>query len=577
MSEKSKVEELKLQSQLLRGTLAESLKSNSDQFTDDELQLIKFHGMYQQDDRDLRGERRKAGLDKAYSLMIRCNIPAGLLSSQQYLGLDNIADKFANGSLRITTRQSIQFHGVLKQEIKQTIAEINTQLITTLAACGDVQRNVMASIAPIDRPIYHQIKAVAKEVTRELLPKTNAYHEIWLDGEKVTEDVPEIEDFYGNAYLPRKFKTGITIAGENGIDVYSYDAGLIAIPDSKGDLDGFNVLAGGGLGMSHGRENTFAQLAYELGFVAPENGVEALKVIGSIYRDFGNREDRKQARLKYLIAEKGAEWFVEEFRRRAPFELQLSKNFDLPIQYDDFLGPRDQGNGLISYGIFVQNGRIVDAENCRMRTAIRTLIERFNPGIVLTPQQSILLTNLSPESIPEVEKVLQAHGVDLADGMSGIRRYSMACPAMPTCGLAVAESERAITQVLAQFESLLQTFGLEDEPIGFRMTGCPNGCARPYTADIALVGRRPGIYHLFVGGRLAGDTLADLFAGDVKIEEVVEVLRPLIKQWATDRVGDEGLGEFYQRVHRNTEKKRRQLTGKETPTLPLIQLGAIEA
>ena len=574
----SKVEKAKVAGKLLRGTIDEVLNDTAqDSFEHDDLQLLKFHGTYQQDDRDLRAERRKEGLGKAFSFMIRIALPGGVVSNSQYLDLDRMADEFANGSIRITTRQAVQFHGVIKGELRETMRQINKSMMTTLAACGDVCRNVMASAAPFIDDVYTQIRKTSEEISVDLRPATRAYYDIWIDGKK--QELPgETEPFYGETYLPRKYKVGVTLAGENQIDVYSYDAGLIGFAEN-GKLVGYNVVAGGGLGMSHGRPNTFAQIADEVGFVAVENGVEAVRIVCSIYRDFGNRNDRKQARLKYLINEKGVQWFREEFAKRAGFEIQPSRK--LPnVGIEDWLGPHKQDDENWFYGVFVENGRIIDNDRTRCRSAFRKIMQQTGCDAVFTAQQSILFSNLKESQVAELEAILKEFDVPTVDTLSNAKRYSMACPAMPTCGLAVAESERVSADVVGAVETKLAELGLADVPLTIRMTGCPNGCARPYTADIAFVGRRPGVYHLFVGGRLAGDRMADLYAGDVKVEDAVEVLTPLLEKFAADRTADEGLGDFYQRIL-DRDSPRRRVTGKEQQTLetvaPLVQIGVANA
>jgi sulfite reductase beta subunit-like hemoprotein len=573
----SKVETAKKASQLLRGTIDETLKDPSiDCFSEDDLQLLKFHGSYQQDDRDLRKSRRAEGLGKAYSFMIRIALPGGRLTAEQYLDLDRMADEFANGSIRITTRQAVQFHGILKGELRETMRQINAAMMTTLAACGDVNRNVMACSPPFANDIYTQIQKTTEEVAKDLAPATKAYYEIWVDGER--QHLPEEkEPFYGETYLPRKYKVGVTVAGDNQIDIYSYDAGLIGIVKDDA-LVGYNVVAGGGLGMSHGRPNTFAQIADEIGHVAVADGVAAVRTVASIYRDFGNRSDRKQARLKYLINSKGIEWFREEFNRRAGDEgFEVHPWHEMPeIKQNDWLGKHKQSDDKWFYGVFVHNGRIIDNENTKVRSAFRKIVSDLGCAATLTSQQSILFRDLDESQVPKLESILREFDVPLVEEISNALRYAMACPAMPTCGLAVAESERVSADVIGEVESKLSELGLAEVPLTIRMTGCPNGCARPYTADIAFVGRRPGIYHLFVGGRLEGDRMADLYAGDVKIEEAIETLTPLLKKFASDRKPDEGLGDFYQRLL-GRDTPRRRVTGKEESTFdavqPLVQIG----
>lgn len=571
-TEPTKVEIAKQDSQLLRGTIDETLKNAEIEcFGENDLQLLKFHGSYQQDDRDLRKSRRAEGLGKAYSYMLRVVLPAGQVTNSQYLDLDRMADEFANGSIRITTRQAVQFHGVIKGDLRETIRQINESLMTTLAACGDVCRNVMATAPPLKDPIHSKIRETAHEVAAELRPATNAYHEIWVDGERQLtsqESNSETEPLYGETYLPRKYKVGVTVQGDNQLDIYSYDAGLIGIVED-GVLVGWNVVAGGGLGMSHGRPNTFAQLADKIGFVAVENGVAATRVIATIYRDFGNRFDRKQARLKYLIDKMGIEAFRDEFKQRCEFDVQSSR--EIPeITNEDWMGKHEQGDGKFFYGVFVENGRIKDTNDVKVRTAFLKIIQQLGCSVTLTAQQSILFNDLTESQVTELEAILIEHQVPLLHAISNARRYSMACPAMPTCGLAVSESERVMPDLITQIENRLAEMGLDDIPLTIRMTGCPNGCSRPYTADIAFVGRRPGVYHLFVGGRLAGDRMADLYAADVKIEEAIETLMPLLTKFAANRNPGEGLGDFYQRILERTESRRR-VTGKETPTFDEVQ------
>jgi sulfite reductase (ferredoxin) len=435
----------------------------------------------------------------------------------------------------------------------------------------------MACAAPLADPIHAQIRQTARDVAVDLRPATKAYYEIWIEGESIV-NTKEEEPFYGETYLPRKYKVGVTVQGDNQIDVYSYDAGLIGIVE-EGQLVGYNVLAGGGLGMSHVRANTFAQIADKIGFISVADGVAAMRVIASIYRDFGNRNDRKQARLKYLIDTMGAEKFIAEFKSRADFDVQPWREIPVP-QIQDWMGPHQQDDEHWFYGVFVENGRIKDDENMKMKTAFVKIAKQLNCSMTLTAQQSILFNGLTKDQVPQLESILQEHNVPLVNEISNARRYSMACPAMPTCGLAVAEAERVAPDFITEIETRLAALGLEDAKLTIRMTGCPNGCARPYTADIAFVGRRPGIYHLFVGGRLAGDRMADLYAADVKIEEAIEVLTPLLIQYAANRRPEEGLGDFYQRLLERSEPRRR-VTGKEDSTFEtlepkLVQLGAAE-
>jgi sulfite reductase (ferredoxin) len=567
----SKVEVAKRNSRRLRGTIAETLASDATHFEHDDIQLLKFHGTYQQDSRDERRGREAAGAEKAYSFMVRVAIPAGAITADQYLGLERIADQHANGTLRVTTRQGFQFHGVLKGDLKATIAGVNQELLTTISACGDVERNVMGCSAPLADADHAAVREVAEAVAADLRPGSRAYHEIWLDGEKQVSSEEE-EPFYGDRYLPRKFKSAVGLSIDNCVDIYSQDVGLLAIV-SDGRVQGFNLLVGGGLGMTHNKADTTARLAQPLGFVPTAHGVEAVRLVASIFRDHGNRSDRRHARLKYLIAEWGIDRFREEFQRRASFP--VTPPVPLPsLPYHDHLGRHRQPDGRWFYGVFIQSGRIVDSPEIGLKTALHEIVTRFRPGVRLTAQQNLLLTDLDLESVQQVESVLRRHGVTPAQDLSAARRFSMACPALPTCGLAVAESERVIPTVLDQFEAELESLGLREVPLTIRMTGCPNGCARPYTADLAFVGRSLDLYNVYVGGGLAGDRLVDLYRADVHQDELLPALRPLLARWASERQGGEGLGDFYQRIVGHASR-RVAVTGREQPTFDLVQLQVV--
>jgi sulfite reductase beta subunit-like hemoprotein len=566
MSKDSKVEQAKRQSRHLRGTIAEALRTDVTHFEGDDVTLLKFHGTYQQDDRDAR-KRRDESAEKAYAFMVRVALPAGALDADQYLALEEVADRWANATLRVTTRQGFQFHGVLKRGLKETIAEVNRRLMTTLAACGDVSRNVMGCPAPVADEAHAAVRAVARGIAEQLRPASKAYHEIWLDGEKQVST--EEEPFYGDAYLPRKFKTGVALSTDNCVDIWSQDVGLVAVVEGRSVL-GFNVLVGGGLGMTHHKADTAARLAQPLGFVAVEHAVEAAQTVAAIFRDHGNRADRRHARLKYLLAEWGMDRFRAEFERRAGFVLHPA--VELPaLPYHDHLGRHRQPDGRWFYGVFIQSGRITDTGTHRLKTALHEIVARFRPGVRLTGQQNVLLTDLDDLAARSVETILRQHGVTPASELSAARRFSMACPALPTCGLAVAESERAIPGLLDRFEAELSALGLRDEPLTIRMTGCPNGCARPYTADIAFVGRSLGLYNVYVGGGLGGDRVVDLFRADVRAEELLEAVRPLLVRWAAERGQGEGLSDFYQRLVGRTER-RTSITGREEPTADLVAL-----
>ncbi len=560
----SKVEVAKRNGRHLRGTIADTLSSDATHFGPDDVSLLKFHGTYQQDSRDERRQREMAGEEKAYSFMVRVAIPAGAVTAEQYLQLEDIADRYANGTLRVTTRQGFQFHGVLKGNLKAAIAAINDELLTTISACGDVQRNVMGCSAPLADTDHAVVRHVAEALARELRPSSRAYHEIWLDGEKQRSSEEE-EPFYGDRYLPRKFKTAVGLSIDNCVDIYSQDVGLLAVV-TDGRIHGFNLLVGGGLGMTHNKGDTAARLAEPLGFVPAPNGVEAVRIVAAIFRDHGNRADRRHARLKYLLADWGIERFRDEFQRRASFPL-LPAVILPPIPFHDHLGRHRQPDGWFFYGVFIQSGRVEG----KVKAALHEIITRYRPGIRLTGQQNLLLTDLDADGVLAVEQILREHHVAPPQELSAARRFSMACPALPTCGLAVAESERVIPEILDRFEAELEELGLRDAPLTIRMTGCPNGCARPYTADLAFVGRSLDLYNVYVGGGLAGDRLVDLYRADVPTGELLTVVQPLLARWAAERQGDEGLGDFYQRIIARPTR-RIAVTGRETPTFDLVQL-----
>jgi len=567
----SSVETAKRNSRFLRGTIAQILAGTEESFEHDDMQLLKFHGSYQQDDRDARAAARKTGAGKKWIFMIRAKIPGGVLTADQYLALDALAERVThNQSLRITTRQGLQFHGVIKGNLKETIRAINEACATTLGACGDVCRNVMAIPAPSADPGIQAARAFAQQIAAELAPHTRAYHELWLDGEKVDTGAasdegkaPEaVEPLYRDLYLPRKFKVGIALPDDNSVDVHSHDVGLIALVEG-GRVKGVNVLVGGGFGMTHGKANTFARLGTPLGSIEADNVVAACRLIAEIFRDTGDRSDRRHARLKYVIEERGIDWFREEFQRRASFELKPWVDIG-QVRFKDHLGAHSQDNGTKYYGAHVANGRIIDGERAAYKTAFRRIVEELQPGVVLTPTQDILFTDLSEAGVDRVRAILDEHNVDRPETMTAVRRFALACPALPTCGLALSESERVAPGIVDDFETELKRLGLENEPIAIRMTGCPNGCARPYSADIAIVGRMKGKYDLYVGGSIHGDRLVDHYLELIPEAELVTAMRPLLEEWKENRTEGEGLGDYYQRAH-GQGRQRITLSGVKDP------------
>ncbi len=537
--ERSGVEVIKTESNGLRGRLAEELATDSDHFQEREKQLIKFHGIYQQDDRD----NRKGG--KAYSFLIRSRIPGGRLTAEQYLVHEDLADRFGNGTLRITTRQDFQLHGILKGNLKETIRTVNEALITTLGACGDVVRNVMYSPAPVAKPYEREIERIALRISDQLLPRTRAYHEIWIDGEPVVngkEHVEPVDPLYRDAYLPRKFKIGVAYPGDNSIDVYTQDVGLIALVE--GDrLIGFNVLVGGGLGMTHKKPETFPRLADPVGFVTPEEVERVVEEIVLIQRDHGDRVNRKNARLKYLVHRWGIDRFRRELESRLGYALKPVAPTP-PLELELYLGWHTYGDDRWYLGLSVENGRIQDAGERRLKAGLNAVIRRFRPGIGLTPSQDIILTGFRKADQEAVEDILRAYGVALESELSSARKYAMACPALPTCPLAIAEAERVLPGVIDDLERELSALGLDGEKLSVRMTGCPNGCARPYVADIGIVGRSLDQYTLFLGGRLDGTRLNRVYRDLVPLRDLVPTLRPILNLFKQHREAGESFGDF---------------------------------
>lgn len=537
-------EALKASNPILSGTISQTLADPSkDRFSEDDYEFLKFHGIYQQDDRD----KRKTG--KQYIYMVRTRLPGGVLHPSVYAAFDQLSSQYANNTLRITTRQGFQFHGVTKGSLGKFMKGLNDGMATTLAACGDVTRNVTAAPTPATSPLVDEIQRQAAIVSDALLPKTRAYHQIWVEGAelKLTEEDAHFADpLYGRTYLPRKFKVAFAIPPLNDINIFTNDCGFIAIIED-GRLAGYNLTAGGGMGMSHGNTHTYPRLADVIGFIKPEQVIETAKGVVTIHRDFGDRTNRKHARLKYVIQERGVAWFRAELENRLGFELEPARPFEFTRQ-GDLYGWHEQFDGKHFLGLFVENGRIKDAGDYRLKTGLRRVVELFRPELRLTPSQNILLINIHTKDKDPITRLLAQHGVAVEHQASVLRRASMACPALPTCGLALAESERAMPDVLSRLERLLAEVGLPDEEIIIRMTGCPNGCARPYTAELALVGRAPGKYALFLGGNESSTRLARLYKEVVKNEDLAGELRPLFVRFARERLGAERFGDFCQRV-----------------------------
>lgn len=547
---RSRNEHIKEASRQLRGTIADAL---GDQVTggipEDDQQLVKFHGTYLQDDRDLRGERTKKKLEKAYSFMIRVRIPGGVVSPAQWLALDKIAGDYANGTLRLTTRQTFQFHGVIKSNMRSTMQAIDAALLDTLAACGDVNRNVLATSNTHLSPAHAEALELARDLSAHLLPRTGAYREIWIDGEQVAhrDDAPgaEEEPIYGQHYLPRKFKTVVAVPPDNDVDIFAQDLGFIAIVED-GRIAGWNVTVGGGMGMTHGEPETFPRTADILGFCRPEAAVDVAEKVLTVQRDWGNRENRKRARLKYTIEDRGIAAFRGEVERRLGFELEAPR----PFQFErtgDHLGWRKGPNGRWHLGLFVENGRIADRPGHTLRSALREIAESHKGELICTANQNVIIASATAAEKRKIDTILKRHGVAVATS-SGLRRNSMACVALPTCGLALAESERYLPKLVSRIEPLLEQVGLANDDIVIRMTGCPNGCARPFLAEIGLVGRGPETYNLYLGAAFDGSRLSKLYAEDVREDAIVALLGPLFARYAAERKAGERFGDFVIRI-----------------------------
>jgi len=540
-------EGLKAASNFLRGSISKEIADTSTgAISDDSGQLTKFHGLYLQDDRDLRKERNRLKLEKAYSFMLRVRLPGGRCTPQQYLALDRLADECANGSLRLTTRQTFQFHGVVKGHLKPLIRGMHQVMLDSIAACGDVNRNVMAPANPERSPVHQQVYELAKNFSDFALPKTRAYHEIWIEDELVAGGEPEVEPMYGPTYLPRKFKTGFAVPPSNDVDVYSQDLGFIAIVEN-GQLVGFNVAVGGGMGISHGNPDTFPRLADVIGFITPDQVNATGHAVITAQRDYGDRTNRKHARLKYTIEDRGIAWFKAEVESRTGFAFAPARPFTFTTIADDY-GWHRAIDGTSFHMMFILSGRIKDTETVKLRTALREIAQVHTGDFRLTPSQNLSISGVTDAQRPIIEGILAKYGLSETHKQSGLRLNALSCVALPTCGLALAESERALPGLLDKFETVLEEAGLRHDAISLRVTGCPNGCARPFLAEIGLVGKGPNKYALYLGAKYDGTRLNKLFAPSVSLEDSVTLLTPIIKRYAVERQPGEGFGDFCART-----------------------------
>ncbi len=546
-------EGIKARSNLLRGTILDGLKDPlTGAISQEDTQLTKFHGTYQQDDRDLRQERLAQKLEPLYSFMIRVRVPGGVCTPRQWLELDRLATSHANGTLRLTTRQAFQFHGVLKRNLRDTIYQINQSLLDTLAACGDVNRNVMCGVVPERSDLHAQAYGATVAIADRLLPRTGAYHEIWLGRQRVGSGDPEQEPLYGETYLPRKFKIAVAVPPRNDVDVYSNDLGFIAIEDGAGGLAGFNVCVGGGLGRTHGEEETYPRLADVIGFCSPGQVADVAEQVVTIQRDYGNRQNRKRARFKYTIDDRGLDWFCEELHRRLGWKLGAANAFQFDHNGDDYGWERGQ-DGLWYCTLFIENGRIADRPDYPLMTGLRRLAETLDKQgrgeLRLTGNQNLCIAALSDADRQTVEALLSEQGIGPSGtNESALRRASMACVALPTCGLAMAEAERYLPHLVTRLDEIMATNGLAEDPVMVRMTGCPNGCGRPYLGEIGLVGKSPGHYQLWLGASHQGDRLNQLYRDSVNEEELLAILTLMIGRYAAERHAGERFGDFVVRV-----------------------------
>jgi sulfite reductase beta subunit-like hemoprotein len=544
----SKVEGIKEESRYLRGTIAEELAQDTEKFSGDNTQLLKFHGTYQQHNRDARTPEEKKALAKFNIFMVRTAVPGGALTAEQYLAHDRLVDELGNGTLRITSRQGLQTHHVVKKDLQKAIQIINDCGASTKGACGDVVRNICATPVPLDTPPHRAVQELAQEFRKHFVAKSHAYTEIWLNGEKMAAPQEEpVEPIYGKHYLPRKFKIGMIVPPSNDIDIHSHDMGLVPhFPN--GEVEGYTFLVGGGFGMNHTKDDTFPTLSIPLFYVPKDKAVAAAIAVITAQRDHGNREDRQHARLRYLIRERGIEWFRAEVESRLDFKPEDPKEFELG-SVADRLGWHEQGDGKLFCCVYVQDGRIKDGEEGNYKSGFREIAETFGFPVRLTANCDILFHDIDPSQKQGVDEILARHRIPHADGFTEARKTCMACVALPTCGLALAESERALPGLMEAIDTVLRELDLQDEPLLIRMTGCPNGCARPYNADIAFVGRRMDEYAFFVGGSHRGDRMAKMYLHTVRLEDIPSEVRKLLVEFKESRNPAETFTDYWGRTH----------------------------
>lgn len=540
--ELSEVEKLKYDSDYLRGTLQESLENPiTGAISDGDTQISKFHGIYQQWDRDLDKERKKQKLEPAFSFLIRLRMPGGKFTPGQWLKMDELSEKYANGTLKLTTRQTFQLHGVLKKNLKQTIKEMNDSLMDTIAACGDVNRNVMSHANPAESPFHTEVIQMAEKISEHLLPNTAAYHEIWLDKKLIADSKKDIEPIYGDRYLPRKFKIAVIIPPYNDSDVFSQDLGFIAIVE-KEKIVGYNVVVGGGLGSTFGMPETYPRLGNVIGFCAVEKVVDVAEKVILVQRDNGNRQNRKQARLKYTIDRLGVETFKSELEKYLGYNLEKERAYKLDRNGDNYGWKKGTDNKWhLTY--FVEGGRVKNSGTRQLKTAIREIAKVIDGDFIMTGNQNLIVAGVSAAVKKKVDTLLKKYGVS-PEEISGLRKNSIACVALPTCPLSFAEAERYLPTLISKIDEILSEHDLGKEEIVIRMTGCPNGCGRPYMAEIGLIGKSPGYYNLYLGGNFNGTRLNTLYKQTISEEEILHELRPIIADFAENRTKGEHFGDF---------------------------------